>query len=309
MKMKKKKRILSLITAAVLCAAVFPVTAFAQTPAGMDETNDSGVVVVEETSPSPATDNDSNPVEETPEDEAEGSDDTADETSPFASYDGSSTLVEEIPQDETNDSNVVDEDSSSLSPDGNLTLVDDIQQDESDGKVHDKQFITLQSKAGNTFYLVIDRSGDTDNVYFMNLVDEADLLALTGKDDTKEATCTCTQKCAVGAINEECEVCRTNMNNCTGTVTEPEQEETVEPEEPTEKKTGNNMMPIIVFLVVAGIGGGAFLLKFKKGKKTDTKGGTVLDDYDYGQDDDDEYEKTEIDDADLMDEMKKDEED
>ena len=62
---------------------------------------------------------------------------------------------------------------SPLTPDGNLELVDDVTQ-ESDGK----QFITVQSKNDNTFYIVIDRDKDTDNVYFMNLVDEADLMAL-----------------------------------------------------------------------------------------------------------------------------------
>ena len=45
-----------------------------------------------------------------------------------------------------------------LTPDGNLTLVDDIKVEES----KDKQFVTLQSKNGNYFYLVIDRSGDKE---------------------------------------------------------------------------------------------------------------------------------------------------
>ena len=62
-----------------------------------------------------------------------------------------------------------------LTPDGNLTLIDDILQagafvsDETERA--EKQFITVQSKNGNYFYLVIDRSGDTEHVYFLNLVD------------------------------------------------------------------------------------------------------------------------------------------
>ena len=60
-----------------------------------------------------------------------------------------------------------------LTPDGNLELVDDVYQT-SDGK----QFITVQSKNDNTFYIVIDRDKNGENVYFLNLVDEADLMAL-----------------------------------------------------------------------------------------------------------------------------------
>ena len=76
-----------------------------------------------------------------------------------------------------------DTSSAALTPDGNLSLVDDILQDESnyvqdEQTVRNKQFITVQSKNGNTFYIVIDRSDDTENVYFLNLVDESDLIAL-----------------------------------------------------------------------------------------------------------------------------------
>ena len=63
----------------------------------------------------------------------------------------------------------------------NLTLVDDYHTNYSDGS--GQQFITLVSKSGNTFYLVIDRNAKgQQTVYFMNLVDEADLLALMEED-------------------------------------------------------------------------------------------------------------------------------
>ena len=72
---------------------------------------------------------------------------------------------------------ITDETSGALTPKGNLTLVDDYHTNYSDGS--GQQFITLVSKSGATFYLVIDRnSKGAQTVHFMNLVDEADLLAL-----------------------------------------------------------------------------------------------------------------------------------
>ena len=76
---------------------------------------------------------------------------------------------------------VTDEEAGALTPEGNLTLVDDYYTNYSDGS--GQQFITLVSKSGATFYLVIDRnSKGAQTVHFMNLVDEADLLALMEED-------------------------------------------------------------------------------------------------------------------------------
>ena len=76
---------------------------------------------------------------------------------------------------------VTDEETGALTPEGNLTLVDDYHTNYSDGS--GQQFITLVSKSGNTFYLVIDRNDKGENtVHFMNLVDEADLLSLMEED-------------------------------------------------------------------------------------------------------------------------------
>ena len=76
---------------------------------------------------------------------------------------------------------ITDETSGALPPEGNLTLVDDYHTNYSDGS--GQQFITLVSKSGATFYLVIDRNAKgQQTVHFMNLVDEADLLALMEED-------------------------------------------------------------------------------------------------------------------------------
>ena len=96
--------------------------------------------------------------------------------------------VEEVEQpvltsttDEENVVTVTDEETGALTPEGNLTLVDDYHTDYSDGS--GQQFIRLVSKSGATFYLVIDRNAKgQQTVHFMNLVDEADLLALMEED-------------------------------------------------------------------------------------------------------------------------------
>ena len=82
---------------------------------------------------------------------------------------------------------VTDETSGALTPEGNLTLVDDYHTNYSDGS--GQQFITLVSKSGNTFYLVIDRNAKgQQTVHFMNLVDEADLLALMEEEEADAYT-------------------------------------------------------------------------------------------------------------------------
>ena len=63
---------------------------------------------------------------------------------------------------------------------GNGQLVDDKENDSS------KQFLTVQTKNGNTFYMVIDRSGTSENVYMMSLVDEQDLAEFLDENEETE---------------------------------------------------------------------------------------------------------------------------
>ena len=103
---------------------------------------------------------------------------------PAFAFEGEAAPVEQPALPEVVEEDVVtvtDETSGALTPEGNLTLVDDYHTDYSDGS--GQQFITLVSKSGSTFYLVIDRNAKgQQTVHFMNLVDEADLLALMEED-------------------------------------------------------------------------------------------------------------------------------
>lgn len=126
--------------------------------------------------------------------------------------------------------------------DGNL-VTRDLLYDEATNK----QFITVQTSGGNTFYIVIDYDKPTDedgeqyHTYFLNMVDEADLLAAMQAAGGELPECSCADKCAVGAINTDCTVCAVNLSECQGKAPEPapvvEPEPAPEPEQP--KATGS----------------------------------------------------------------------
>ena len=160
--------------------------------------------------------------------------------------------------------------SAALTPDGNLTLVDDYDEAHADGS--GKQFITLVTKAGNTFYLIIDRDDEGEQtVHFLNLVDEADLLALMDEDTAAKYT-----------------------------KPEPEVQPPAETQEPEdgdgedkldEAKPAAKVDPLpVLVLVLALLGGGGFFAytKFFKGggkkeqAKPDPDADYLDDDEDYG---------------------------
>lgn len=181
-----------------------------------------------------------------------------------------------------------------LTPNGNMTTIDDVHQVNDKDTIEDKQFITVESKNGNTFYIIIDRSGDTENVYFLNAVDEADLMALM-EDEQKAAvtaTCNCTTKCELGSIKSDCAVCSKNKNNCIAPATAtpiPDEKE----KQPEGKQNSATLFIGLVLIVLLG-GGGAFYWFNIKNKKSSTKGTT--DPADLYEEDDEDYE-TESEDA------------
>ena len=143
------------------------------------------------------------------------------------------------------------EKSEPITPDGNLTLVDDFSGKETEAK----QFITLVTKDGNYFYLVIDRDDEgKETVHFLNQVDEADLLSLMEDEEIEE----------LGLGQEEQPI--------EEIIAEEPEEIIIEESKPEEKKnpqvsTGvilSGMIAVVGFLILAAV-------KLKEIKKNDRK--------------------------------------
>ena len=166
-------------------------------------------------------------------------------------------------------------------------------------KATNKQFLTIQDREGNIFYLVIDYDAPVDEeeeqyqTYFLNPVDTDDLAALAEESEEEPIVCSCAERCQAGAVNMDCELCAKDMTECAGM--EPEVEEPAEPEnseiEISEEEPEEKFNPAVLILAFALLGGGcAFAyLKLVKGKQK-AKAGPNPDDYGYGMEDEDDSE-------------------
>lgn len=156
------------------------------------------------------------------------------------------------------------EEGTPLDEDGNL-ITRDLLYD----KNTNKQFIAVETRNGKIFYIVIDYDKPVDedleqyHAYFLNMVDERDLLDIVEEDDLTDETSS--------AVTVE---------------PSPSPEPSSDPvdEEPAQQNnTGGIVAVVLIFAVI--VGAAVYFLKFRKPKQS-VKGKSDLDEYDFGEDED-----------------------
>lgn len=164
-------------------------------------------------------------------------------------YTDEAAQTETVP--ETEDAVVVEEttaaetetEATPFSVPGNGQLLDDKTDDDT------KQFLTIQTKNGNTFFLVLDRSSHTENVYMLSMIDENDLAEFIEDADMQGEQETEPPQVVIPETEEEAVE--------TETETEPEKQ-------PESVNTGAFLA--LALLLAGGIGG-FYYLKVVKPKK------------------------------------------
>lgn len=159
------------------------------------------------------------------------------------------------------------EDNRTLTPKGNAQLVDDVSDNEN------LQFITVTARDGNVFYFVIDKGAQSENVYFLNTVDESDLEALVEKSD-KKPTAT--------AKPEQTENTAETDSTENDTKDKKDKTEKSEQQEQNRQKNNSGLFIILALAAAAGVGGYYYkvILPKKKLEQADD-----LDDFDFEDED------------------------
>ena len=198
---------------------------------------------------------------------------------PAFAYEGEAAPVEDpiLPEvvEEEDAVTITDEETGALTPEGNLSLVDDYHTSYSDGS--GQQFITLVSKSGATFYLVIDRNAKgQQTVHFMNLVDEDDLLTLMEEEDAEAYTA---EKEAVAQAELERKLAEEEAKKAA------EEAAASGAEQPKENKITKDAAAFLSVLALVGLTAGGGIYAFMKQKQKKQAEKEALDpDADYTED-------------------------
>ena len=138
-----------------------------------------------------------------------------------------------------------------LTPNGNMTLVDNTTS--SSGS---KQFLTLTSRDGNFYYLIIDHDKDgNENVHFLNQVDERDLMGLMEDKEAKQVEEDLEAQEAAAAAEKALQ------NQTQSNAVKTDSDKTPVTKENTKKKT---VAVIGLIILLAAGAAGFFVLKKKK---------------------------------------------
>ena len=156
-----------------------------------------------------------------------------------------------------------------------------------------KEFYTIQTQSEKVFYLIIDRDGEEERVYFLTEIDENDLMNTTSnnsetlpKNSAALESAIPSNDAALNNNNVESEVTVSDgVVSENDTTDEPVEEEPVEEEPEVEEPKPQSSMAtyLIIGIIGAGAIGAWYYLKMVKGKKED-----FLDEDD-DEDDEEEY--------------------
>ena len=164
-----------------------------------------------------------------------------------------STDKEEKKDEATNTNEVLPEDGTgkgtAFTTPGNGEVKDDITDDST------KEFLTVTTKNNNTFYIVIDRSATSQNVYMLSQIDENDLSEFLDKDST--ATVVTPQPDKSKVVLDE-----TNNEDV-------DKEATVDPEKTASTKTNMGAMATILILALGGVAAYYYFKIYKPKKEED----------------------------------------
>jgi len=161
-----------------------------------------------------------------------------------------------------------------LTPDGTATVNDNVFI-----KGNGLEFFTFTTTAGNVFYLVIDRTSDANNVFFLNAVTEWDLIALAESGDV-----TTGGGYSVSGIPSPPGSTTDDPNELDGN-----EEELAEPEAPT-GSGGTNGTLIFILIGAAVFGGAAYYVKILRPKQRAANDDEdMYDDPDDYDDDEEDY--------------------